>query len=150
MDKKIKYYHALCNTLGIEEEERRDRLRHLYGVESSKQLSVSDLSREINLLKVQADAQRGRNLEAHRRRVMAVIGEWLRLQHKDESAAHIQAIACRAAGCKQFNSIPQQRLISLYNAFLNKNRDLHAVEQLSSTQPIILSTEKVVNNNQIN
>lgn len=73
-------------------------------------------------------------LNQWRKRLIAAIGGWLRLSGQVESLAKITGIACRAAAVTDFNDISKERLISLYNAFLQKQRDLNAVRDLPATE----------------
>ena len=43
---------------------------------------------------------------------------------------YVKAIACRAAKEDNFNKIPAERLTSLYNAFLNAQKDLNFAKRL--------------------
>ena len=69
----------------------------------------------------------GGDAQAWRRRVMAVIGQYLRNLRKMESVCVIKAIACRAAQYDDFNLIPAQRLQNVYYTFLNKNKDFNRI-----------------------
>jgi hypothetical protein len=62
-------------------------------------------------------APKQHGLDLARKRVMAAIGAWLRSRHMTESAHLIKAVACRAAGVKDFNSIPACKLRGLYGEF---------------------------------
>ena len=62
-----------------------------------------------------------------RRRVMAVIAQYLRNLHKPENENNIKAIACRATQYDDFNLIPINRLQNVYYTFLNKNKDFFSI-----------------------
>jgi hypothetical protein len=53
---------------------------------------------------------------------MAVIGAYLRRLNYAENADSIKAVACRAAGYENFNSIPVSRLREIYYEFLRRNK----------------------------
>jgi hypothetical protein len=64
-----------------------------------------------------------------RKRVIAVIGAWLKSRQLtgdpqgDQSSCHlIKAIACRAAGVDEFNRIPLNKLRALYGEWCGKNK----------------------------
>jgi hypothetical protein len=71
-----------------------------------------------------------------RKRLMGCIGGYLRAMGKPEGAANIKAVACRAAGVERFNSIPIDRLNSLYNAFLHRQKDLKTARTFNPDQPV--------------
>jgi len=69
---------------------------------------------------------------------MAAIGGWLRSIGKESNADIIKGIAVRASkDYKNFNQIPQQRLVSLYNAFRNMEKDMNSVAEL--TEELLLN-----------
>ena len=69
-------------------------------------------------------------LNQWRKRLIASIGGWLQLSGKEGGIEAIKAIACRAAGKSDFNDIPKGKLVSLYNAFLQKQNDLQTVKNM--------------------
>ncbi len=69
-----------------------------------------------------------------RKRVMAAIGGWLERCKIEQNATKIKAIACRAAGKKNFNEIPLSRLRNLYNEFRNKSTDAESVKMVKSEE----------------
>ncbi len=112
-EKLLRQYHAMCRILGINAEERR-AIASSYGVESSKDLTNKQL---VELLaKLHGEAHRWR------RRVMAVIGAYLRRINYTENADTIKAVACRAAGYDDYNRIPVSRLREVYYEFLRRNQ----------------------------
>ena len=54
----------------------------------------------------------------------------MQLSGKEGGIEAIKAIACRAAGKSDFNDIPKGKLVSLYNAFLQKQNDLQTVKNM--------------------
>lgn len=118
-NKLLRQYHTICRILGIDAEERR-AIASGYGVNSSKDLTNQQL---VELLtKLHGDAHRWR------RRVMAVIGAYLRRINYTENADTIKAVACRAAGYDDFNRIPVSRLRSVYYEFLRRNKTADGVD----------------------
>jgi hypothetical protein len=59
-------------------------------------------------------------LDKARKRVIAVIGAWLRSRGMTEGIARIKGIACRAAKVDDFNKIPLNKLRALYEEWRNK------------------------------
>ena len=69
-------------------------------------------------------------MDALRKRLIAVIGKYLKACGKSEiNISYIKATACRAAGIREFNRIPRERLRSLYGAFMLKLKDIKRVEE---------------------
>lgn len=111
--KLLRQYHAVCRVLGIGPDERK-AIQESYGVKSSTELTDSQL---LDLIaRLEGDADRWR------KRVMAVIGAYLRRIGYAESATTIKAVACRAAGYDNFNRIPVSRLREVYYEFLRRNQ----------------------------
>jgi hypothetical protein len=79
---------------------------------------------------IAAKGKKSEDTNVWRKRVIAVIGQYLRNLHKQESIYEIKAIACRAAQYDEFNLIPVQRLQNIYYAFLNKNKDFARVGEV--------------------
>ena len=52
---------------------------------------------------------------------------------------YVKGIACRAARVKDFNQIPSERLVSLYNAFLNAQKDLSFAQRLMANLELEIS-----------
>ena len=134
----VRRYHTYCTRLGLEPYQKAAILEG-YGVESSLELSNADLQNICNELERQLYPELV-EIDKWRKRTMAAIGGWLKALNKESNAAIIKAIACRAAGSKQFNSIPKERLINLYYAFLKKQKDFKAVEVLAAEEIEMLAT----------
>lgn len=69
-------------------------------------------------------------LDKKRKRVIAAIFGMFEKMNKTVNAEYVKAIACRASSYKNFNDIPSARLDSLYNAFLNAQKDLQKAGRL--------------------
>lgn len=65
-----------------------------------------------------------------RKRVMAAIYGFLGKMNKEANPELVKGIACRAAKINDFNKIPVQRLISLYTAFTNMQKDLNFAKKM--------------------
>lgn len=127
----IKKYHTLAGQLGMTTEERSSLLA-LYNVESSRDLSQHQLVDVCACLARELDKIHGRDsMDALRKRLIAVIGKYLKACGKSEvNISYIKATACRAAEIKEFNRIPRERLRSLYGAFSIKLKDIKRVEAM--------------------
>lgn len=125
----LKKFHSLCFKLNMTAEDKL-ALLSAYGVESSVDLSneeLTELCDRLNAALNPEDAKR----DKMRKRVMAAIGGWLRLIGKDEGIAYIKSVACRAAGTDNFNKISLERLTTIYNMFLKRQKDAKAVEEVA-------------------
>lgn len=70
------------------------------------------------------------DLNVWRKRLIASIGGWLTLTGRQGGLEMIKGIACRAAQKDDFNAIPKQQLVSLYNAFLQRQKDFKTVKTI--------------------
>ena len=122
----IKKFHTLLGQAGINNEGKLAMLA-AYGVETSKDLNVYELTELCGRLDGMVNPAH-RELDVWRKRLIGAIGKYLIAMGSDaQDMARIQAIACRAAKAEAFNRIPKDRLISLYNAFNKRTRDLKNV-----------------------
>ena len=70
------------------------------------------------------------NPDIWRKRVMAAIYGFLGKMNKEATPELVKGIACRAAKVQDFNKIPTQRLVSLYTAFTNMQKDLNFAKRM--------------------
>ena len=70
------------------------------------------------------------NPDVWRKRVMAAIYGFLGKMNKEATPELVKGIACRAAKVQDFNKIPTQRLVSLYTAFTNMQKDLNFAKKM--------------------
>ncbi len=70
------------------------------------------------------------NPDVWRKRVMAAIYGFLNKMNKEATPELVKGIACRAAKVQDFNKIPTQRLVSLYTAFTNMQKDLNFAKKM--------------------
>lgn len=131
-------YHALAHRLGMTEDERHQMLIDNYGVESSADLDAHQLTDLIYTLDRLVNPS---NADVWRKRLIAAVCEYLRLMKRDESVYTARRIACRAARADNFNSIPNDRLKSLYNAFKKRCNDIKAVAVLTANNSLINLTQ---------
>lgn len=126
----LKKFHTLCAALNMSADDKLALLSG-YGVESSKDLTNAELTElcdRLNDILNPEDAKR----DKMRKRVIAAIGGWLRLIGKgNEGIAYIKSVACQAAKVDDFNKISLDRLTTIYNVFLRKQRDAKAVNEVA-------------------
>lgn len=122
----LKKFHSLCTQGSIPTDTKLAMIEG-YGVESSKDLTNAQLMELCEYLDgiINPESAKADKL---RKRLIAAIGGWLRAIGRDnEGIGYIKSVACRAAGCENFNRIPPERLTNLYNMFVKKLRDAEAV-----------------------
>ena len=133
MDKQqkqlLKKFHALLGKAGIGQE-GKEAILSSYGVESSRDLTARELLDVCDKLAMRADPQLA-ELDRYRKRLIAAIFGYYKAYGREASMNEVKAVACRAAKCDAFNSIAKERLISLYYAFKNKQKDIEAVNDIA-------------------
>ncbi len=125
----LKKYHSLCYRLNMTADDKL-ALLSAYGVESSVDLTngqLTEICDRLNDILNPEDAKR----DKMRKRVIAAIGGWLRLIGKEEGVAYIKSVACRAAKTENFNHISLERLTTIYNMFLKRQKDAKAVNEVA-------------------
>ena len=83
------------------------------------------------------DGPRLAALDKARKRLIACIGGYLTAMKRENNIALIKSLACRAAEYERFNDIPLDRLASLYNAFLKRQKDIRAAEVINPDAPVM-------------
>ena len=128
----LRKFHTICTNMGLEESAKRSMIES-YGGTSSRDLTAHQLLDIINKLE---GIQRPKlvEMDRYRKRVIASIFAWRKATGNDSNMNEVKAIACRAASADSFNDIPLERLRSLYNAFVNKTRDLQFVDQVTTEE----------------
>lgn len=126
----LKKYHSLCYRLNMTADDKL-ALLSAYGVESSVDLTNEELTEvcdRLNSILNPEDAK----LDRMRKRVIAAIGGWLNLIGKgDEGSDYIKGVACRAAKIENFNRISLDRLTTIYNLFMRRQKDAKAVNEVA-------------------
>lgn len=136
----LKRYHVLLGKLKIDNDQKLMILAQ-YGVESGKEMTIDQLTDLCMRLDVMLNPA-VMEMDKWRKRVIAVIGAWLRALNKDGGNIHlITAIAARSAGKKTFNEIPEERLRSIYYAFKNKMKDMEFVKEITSEEINLLTLQ---------
>jgi len=123
----LKRFYTLLGKVGCGNDEKALILSQ-YGVESSRDLSVGELTEICKYLDNRANPQL-EDGDKWRKRVMASIGAWLRGVNIEHSPVLIKAIACRAAGSPHFNAIPVARLRDVYYEFVRKSKTVAGVQE---------------------
>ena len=93
---------------------------------SARELKPAELQEIVNQLQ---NAEQT-SPDIWRKRVMAAIYGFLGKMNKEANPELVKGIACRAAKIDDFNKIPVQRLISLYTAFTNMQKDLNFAKKM--------------------
>ena len=115
----LKRFHMLLNRARIDEDGKREILAS-YGVEHSSEMDCAGLADVCSKLAV-AMTPRASEADRWRKRVMASV------------FAYCQAMDYEAAGVTNFNRIPLERLRSLYNAFMQRVKDIEKVGRMADT-----------------
>ena len=123
----LKRFYTLLGVVGCGNDEKALILSQ-YGVESSRDLSVSELAEICKHLANRANPKL-EDGDKWRKRVMASIGAWLRDVNIEQSPVMIKAIACRASGYPHFNAIPVARLRDVYYEFVRKAKTVAGVQE---------------------
>lgn len=90
---------------------------------SARALYSHELYSLCNFFELEQKKQ-DRELDKKRKRVIAAIFSIHEKMNKKVSMEYVKGIACKAAKVKDFNKIPSTRLDSIYNAFVNRSKDL--------------------------
>lgn len=136
----FKKFHILCGKAGIEDYEKRELIRS-YGAESSKTLSIEDLSSLCDLIQYKLNLK-AQEEDKWRKRVIAAICGYIdsnSIQTTDK-VKYAKSIATKASSVKDFNDIPIHKLQLLYNMFLKSN-------SLSQKVEFLLAEAEIFSNN---
>lgn len=126
----LKKFHTLCARLNMDADMKLALISG-YGVESSKDLTNAELLELCDRLNEILNPEDAKT-DKMRKRVIAAIGGWLRMIGKgDEGINYIKGVACQAAKVDNFNKIPLERLTTIYNMFLRKQKDAKSVNEVS-------------------
>jgi hypothetical protein len=129
----IKRFHTLIGKAGISPENKAIILAQ-YGVDSSKDLNVTELIEVCNAIDYQVNPALAET-DRWRKRLIAAIYGWLKKMGKHEATTEqVKAIACRAASVERYNQIAPDRLRSLYFAFNRKSKDLDMVSEITAAE----------------
>lgn len=118
----IKKLQTIFSQKGMTTEERHEVIYSFTGgrTQSSRELTPTELESLCNALQGKYSSE----MDTKRKRLLAAIFGMFKKMNKETNLTYVKAIACRAAEVKHFNDIPSARLDSLYNAFLNAQKDL--------------------------
>ena len=133
----IKRFHTLLGKYKVSNE-AKEALLAGFGVESSTELNVMQLVELCETVEKQFTPGSD-ELDKLRKRLMASIYGWRKALGCVTTATEVKAIACRAAGIPdgysvdiRYNSIPKEKLNSLYHAFCKKTKDLSIVSDMTN------------------
>ncbi len=88
---------------------------------SARELTPSEMDAIVkNFQQADKDSE-----DAWRKRLLASIYGFLKKMNKKGNEDLVKGIACRAGKVDDFNKIPKQRLVSLYNMFNQMQKDLN-------------------------
>lgn len=71
-------------------------------------------------MKKELTCSRMNDADRARKRVIAVLFSWLNFNGYNPDINYVKKVACKAAGCRSFNEIPQKKLRQLYRIFGGK------------------------------
>lgn len=126
----LRKFHTLCTRLNMDAEMKLALISG-YGVESSKDLTNAELLELCDKLNGILNPE-SEKIDKVRKRVIASIGGWLRMIGKgDEGIGYIKGVACQAAKVDNFNKITLERLTTIYNMFLRKQKDAKSVNEVA-------------------
>ena len=126
----LKKFHTLCARLKMDAEMKLAVISG-YGVESSKDLTNAELLEICDRLNEILNPEDAKT-DKMRKCVIAAIGGWLRMIGKgDEGINYIKGVACQAAKTDNFNKISLERLTTIYNMFLRKQKDAKSVNEVA-------------------
>lgn len=86
---------------------------------SARELTPQELAEICTVLQKPAVS-----LDKSRKRLIAAIFGFYEKMNRKVSIEYVKQTACIAARVENFNDIPEDRLISLYNAFTKRQKDL--------------------------
>lgn len=132
----IRRFHILLSKYKISNE-AKEALLAGFGAESSTELGVNDLLQLCEAIEKQFTPGSD-ELDKLRKRLMASIYGWRKALGCVTTATEVKAIACRAADVPEgygvdirFNTIPKEKLNSLYYAFSKKQKDISIVSDMT-------------------
>lgn len=123
----IRKFYALLNKCS-NSNEIKQAIFDTYNIKSTKELTCAELVEICDFLDKQIHNEFA-ELDMWRKRVIASIAGYLQLAGRECNINIIKSIAMRATGYDDFNKIPKNRLINLYNAFLNKQKDIKNINK---------------------
>lgn len=135
----IKKFHTLLGKAGIDNDGKLTILFQ-YNVSTSKDLTAYELLEICKNLDEKVKPQLTETDKLRKRLIASIGGYFKSMGMYDKGIDDIKSVACRAAKIKSFNSIPKNRLISLYNAFNNRSKDLESVLEITEDQLKRIST----------
>ena len=133
----LKRFHILCTRAEMQLYEKQ-ALVGSFGHESSKDMSNVELMQACASLERAIEPEIVK-MEIWRKRVIASVGGWMKLVGYGTGIDKVKSITCRASGFDDFNKIPVERLINIYNTFLRKQKDWKNIGELVNEELTTLS-----------
>lgn len=126
----IRKFHALLGQCGMDAEDKKEILR-LSGVTSTKDLTYQELNEICAALYGMANP-RAVILDKLRKRLIACVGDYLKVMGYESNINTIRVVACKAARVDSFNEISETKLRALYNAFLAYKKAMVKVSEITA------------------
>ena len=137
----VKKFHTLLSKYAIRNEDKLTILG-TYGVETSLDLTIDQLVQVCDVLQRGMprchEEEKQQEFDKLRKRLIASIFGWRKSLGCTTDMTLVKAIACRAAEVPEgyalsvrFNSIPVEKLRSLYNAFGHMAKDMSKVKEMN-------------------
>ncbi len=136
----VKKFHTLLSKYSIRNEDKLTILG-TFGVDTSLNLSIDQLAQACDAIERTSGKKEDdelAKLDTMRKRLIASIFAWRASLGAPADMNLVKAIACRAAEIPEgyalsirFNSIPEVKLQSLYNAFTHMKKDMGKVKQMT-------------------
>jgi len=136
----VKKFHTLLSKFSIRNDDKLTILG-TFGVETSLDLTIDELAQACDAIEStfgQKEADKQAKLDTMRKRLIASIFAWRASLGTPADMNLVKAIACRAAEIPEgyslsirFNSISEQKLQSLYNAFKHMAKDMGKVREMN-------------------
>ncbi|MEG2775433.1 MAG: hypothetical protein RR906_08495, partial [Acetivibrio sp.] len=125
---------TILSKIGVTEAERRDLvLEWTHGrTNSVRGLTPDELSGLCTTLS-QRQQQVTKELDKKRKRVIAAVFGMYEKMNKKVSMAYVIGTICRRAKVDDINKIPSARLDSLYNAYLQAQKDLNFTRRITGS-----------------
>lgn len=138
-----KILHGLLAQLGLYEQKNELALQYSNGrTDKTAELSVDECQALISQLQMdlkgnktmvrEQQRQNSSPLDLARKRVIAAIHGWYKLQGKTATTEYVKATACQAAGRtdSNFNLLSISELRRIYSEFMKKEATAHNVNKL--------------------
>ena len=139
----LKKFHVLLGKV-CGGQDRKEAILQSYGVESSRDLSVNELSEICDMLTKEANPKM-KEIDTWRKRVIAAISAYHKTREvdifqknneecttyeKEQRIRYVKGTAKKASGGKDFNEIPLGQLQEIYSGFIKKRKYANMVDRM--------------------